>query len=500
MALLGGNLGDPLGAAESDGRGFPGDDQRISTSLVLPSRTTVSLSLTLAPGSFATAIWKTSPVGSVTVISSVQPVSRFTWAIFPGGAAPNAGSLRLPAGRNRNVELVLGLAFVAAKGESWAIAATSPTVGLHEDTASIVSALVSRARVVTGMNITSAAVRDADGQFPMTVYRGIRSDAYRTLKIKWGAGLGGLVLKSGEPVRLPDYHRSSLITPDYMNAVDVEGIHGIACVPVLGPDGVSALLYAAVRTEGTPGDIAVIRLEGLAAEAGTALHHLAIRASQAELAALRQRQVIAGRLHDSIAQTLFSVGVLAHRSRGETDPAVLADSLAEIEIVAGAARTELRATLADLCRVPDGRGLDLALVAEGRTFTAASGVPVWWSHRGTPRGLAPELTELVVDGLREGLRNAVKHADAEQVMATLRWGSTEVVLVLQMHWGEQADRMAARVEVDAANGMPWRPGSGLGMIADRAAALGGLLELTIDPERDGLVVQRLTLPAPGYDP
>ena len=373
----------------------------------------------------------------------------------------------------------------------------APTVGLHGDPESIVSALVSRARTVTGMDIASAAVRNAGGEFPMSVSRGIRSEAYRALKIRSGAGLGGLVLRSGEPVRLADYHRSDLITPDYLDAVDTEGIHGIACVPVIGPDGVSALLYAAVRTTGNPGDIAVVRLEGLAAEAGTALHHLAIRASQAELAALRQRQLIAGRLHDSIAQTLFSVGALAHRSRGVTDPLTLACSLAEIEKVAGVARADLRATLADLCRIPDGRGLDLALVAEGRTFTAASGVPVWWSHRGTPRALAPEITELVIDGLREGVRNSVKHAAAEQVMATLRWGATDVVLVIQLQWGEHADLGSARSAVDS-GAVLWRAGSGLGMIADRASALGGLLELTIDPDRDGLVVQRLTLPALGY--
>jgi signal transduction histidine kinase len=213
------------------------------------------------------------------------------------------------------------------------------------------------------------------------------------------------------------------------------------------------------------------------------------------LAALRQRQTIAGRLHDSIAQTLFSVGVLAHRSRTETDPAVMAVSLAEIEAVAVQARAELRATLADLCRIPDGRGLDLALVAEARTFTAASGVPVWWSHRGAPRGLAPEITELVIDGLREGLRNAVKHADADQVMATIRWGSDEVMLVLQMQWGDAAERSTAA----AVDGQPWSLGSGLGMLADRAAGLGGRLEMTINNDRDGLVVQRLTLPAPGYD-
>jgi len=375
------------------------------------------------------------------------------------------------------------------------VAAPLPAVGLHDDIESIVNALVARARIVSGMDIASVAVRNADGQFPMTVHHGIRSDDFRRLTIRSGAGLGGLVVMAGEPVVLPDYHHSALITPDYLEAVGVEGLHGIVCVPVLGPDGVSALLYAAARTTGTPGDLAVVRLEGLAAEAGTALHHLAARASQLELAALRQRQAIAGRLHDSIAQTLFSVGVLAHRSRTETDPAVLAVSLAEIEAVTVEARAELRATLADLCRIPDGRGLDLALVAEARTFTAASAVPVWWSHRGAPRGLAPEVTELVIDGLREGLRNAVKHAAAEQVMATIRWGSAEVVLVLQMHWGESAARRAPA----ATDGRLWSPGSGLGMIADRATGLGGQLELGVNPDRDGLVVQRLTLPAPGYD-
>jgi signal transduction histidine kinase len=390
-----------------------------------------------------------------------------------------------------------GLALFTGSGDSAVVATAAPTVGLHEDSESVVNALVARARTVTGMDIASAAVRDVAGHYPMTVYRGVQSEAFRSLTIKSGAGLGGLVLRTQQPIRLADYHASALITPDYLQAVGVEGVHGIVCVPVSDPDGVCALLYAAVRSTGTPGDIAVARLEGLAAEAGTALHHLAMRASQGELAALRQRQAIAGRLHDSIAQTLFSVGVLAHRSRGELDPALLANSLAEIEVVAGVARAELRTTLADLCRVPDGRGLDLALVAEARTFTAECGVPVWWSHRGLPRGLAPEVTSLMLDALREGLRNAVKHAGAEQVMATIRWGHTEVLLVLQMHWGEGVDRSMGHPAGDRPTS--WSPGSGLAMIADRAAMLGGQLEMTINDDRDGLVVQRLTLPAVRYD-
>lgn len=384
--------------------------------------------------------------------------------------------------------------------ESCGITTTSPTVGLHEDVESIVGALVSRARIVTGMDIASAAVRDDDGEFPMRVFRGVRSAEFRALRIRTGAGLGGLVLQTGAPARLAEYHDSKMITSDYMAAVDIEGLHGMVCVPVVGPDGIFALLYAAIRTASTPGDVAVVRLEGLAAEAGTAMHHIAARQSHLEFSALQQRQRIAGRLHDSLAQTLFSVGVLAHRSRQQHDAAALLDGLAEIEAVAGSARSELRATLAELCTVPPSRALDLALTAEARSFTATTAIPVWWSQRGTSRCVSPEVSAVVVDGLREGLRNAVRHAGTDRVMATLRWGAGEVVLVLQVPWGEAADRTAAEQAGFTSTTTPGAPGSGLGMLGCRAGALGGCLELTIDPDQDGLILQRLTLPVTGYQP
>ncbi len=380
------------------------------------------------------------------------------------------------------------------------IATSAPTVGLHEDVESIVGALVSRARIVTGMDIASVAVRDDDGEYPMRVFRGVRSPEFQALRIRTGAGLGGLVLQTGAPARLAEYHDSTMITSDYMTAVDIEGLHGMVCVPVVGPEGISALLYAALRTAGTPGDVAVVKLEGLAAEAGTALHHIAARQTAIDFFTLQQRQSIAGRLHDSLAQTLFSVGVLAHSSRQRSDAAGLLDSLAEIEAVAGSARSELRATLAELCAVPPGRELDVALVAESRSFTIRTGVPVWWSRRGAPTAIPPEVSAVVVDALREGLRNAVKHARSDRVVATVRWAAGQVVLVLQMPWGEDADRSAADAGGCISTAGPGAPGSGLGMLRCRAGALGGRLELTIDPDQDGLIVQRLTMPVTGYQP
>ena len=86
---------------------------------------------------------------------------------------------------------------------------SAPSVGLHEDPGSVVHALVSRARIVTGMDIASAALRDPDGEFPMTVNQGVRSHDFRAIRIKTGAGLGGLVLRTGGPARLPDYQAPS---------------------------------------------------------------------------------------------------------------------------------------------------------------------------------------------------------------------------------------------------------------------------------------------------
>ncbi len=380
------------------------------------------------------------------------------------------------------------------------IATSAPTVGLHEDVESIVGALVSRAQIVTGMDIASVAVRDEDGYYPMRAFCGVRSAEFRSLRIRSGAGLGGLVLQTGAPARLADYHDSTLITGDYRAAVDIEGLHAMVCVPVIGPDGVSALLYAALRSAGTPGDVTLVRLEGLAAEAGTALHHIASRQTQLEFFAVQQRQHIAARLHDSLAQTLFSVGVLAHRAHGHDEPADLLDALAEIEAVAGTARAELRATLAELCTIPPGRELDLALVAESRGFTTTTGVPVWWTHRGESRPIAPEVSALVLDSLREGLHNAVKHADSDRVLATIRWGAQDVILQLRIAWGPDADRTAAAIAAHADGTQPGSPGSGLGILRCRAGALGGRLELTVDPDADGFVVQRLTLPLTGYQP
>jgi hypothetical protein len=68
-----------------------------------------------------------------------------------------------------------------------------------------------------------------------------------------------------------------------------------------------------------------------------------------------------------------------------------------------------------------------------------------------------------------------------------------------MPWGELADRGRGEQSGPTISTAPGSPGSGLGMLSDRAGMLGGQLDLIVDPDPDAFVVQRLTLPVPGYD-
>src|SRR5664279_3275061 len=69
-----------------------------------------------------------------------------------GGGGGAGRTVRLPTILSVTGGAGRRLALLRRTGESCIVAAAPPTVGLHEDLASIVSALVTRARIVTGMD------------------------------------------------------------------------------------------------------------------------------------------------------------------------------------------------------------------------------------------------------------------------------------------------------------------------------------------------------------
>ncbi len=360
------------------------------------------------------------------------------------------------------------------------------TLALQQTTPEILTASAQISRQILGTDSTFMAVADGTGAYPMLITDGIRDPQFREITVRPATGLGGQVLLRGRPHRVADYITDPTISRDFVHVVcDVEGLHGMACVPVNGPDRIQALLYTGTRSAGPPPDQTLRTLELVAAHAELSLHQEAVRKQETELAMLRDRQRIATQLHDSVAQMLFTIGVAAHYARQHGDPAALTAALEEIENTAAQARRELRASLHRLSQPAEGLAFEVRLAGEARLFERTTGCRVKITGRGGRRDIPQPIEDLLIDTALEGLRNAVKYAQARTAILHLAYHHDAVMLILQA--GTQTLQLRHPGEDDHTS-----TGSGLSMLRQRATQLRGTLELTCDPA--GHTVLRLELP------
>lgn len=357
-------------------------------------------------------------------------------------------------------------------------------VAVQQDEAKVLEAAVG----VTGALLTDgaafAAVPVPEG-YRVGITTGTTDPRFTRMLVTPGAGLGGYVLERGTTALVEDYATDPRISRDFVDVVSRgEGLHGIVCVPVLVHGRAEALLYAASRERGTIGGRAVARLEQAAESAAIGIAQAQERRHSLELQRLRDRERLATMLHDSVAQMLFGIGVAARQSLSDGDPSVLEAAMREIELTAASARRELRDTLEGLADCDDGLALEARLQAELRLFSQRSGCRARLARSGSSRPLPDLVSELVVDVVVEGLRNAAKHAGATFALAFLDYEERGVKVAIQ---SEVADhqRVGARPQV---------PGTGRGLhgLTQRARGLGGSLELA-DGE-GGLRVLRLVVP------
>ena len=378
-------------------------------------------------------------------------------------------------------------------------------VGSQQTTPQILAAAAAVTRQVLGVESAFVAVAGPVAAYPMSITDGIRDPRFRQIVVRPGAGLGGQVLLRNRPYQVADYLHDPTISRDFVHVVcDVEGLHGMACVPVSGPDRVEALLYTGTRLVGPTADEGLRTLELVAAHAELSLRAAAARRQELELVRLRDRQRLATELHDSVAQMLFTIGVAAHYARQQADPDALAAALEEIETTAAQARSELRESLRRLNQPSDGLAFGARLAGEIRLFERASGCQVGLTGRGERRDLPQPVEDLLIDTALEGLRNAVKYARARVAIVHLAYDADVVTLVLQAEEGDGPGGRGSGVSVGAGPvragaGPGAGTGAGLTMLRERAAQLRGSLELSTDAA--GQTVLRLELPArPPLDP
>jgi signal transduction histidine kinase len=199
-----------------------------------------------------------------------------------------------------------------------------------------------------------------------------------------------------------------------------------------------------------------------------------LRAAQDELVALNrdagitsERERLAREIHDTIAQDLTGLVMLAERAQrdlgtGNTEQA--AEQLAVLEETARSALAETRALVAATAAVGlTSAGIAEALERLADRFTRETGVPVGVEIEGNLL-VGRDIEVVLLRSAQEGLANIRKHAQAST--ATIRVVEHDDTVTLSV--------TDDGVGFDPADGTG---GFGLGGLRDRLALVGGTLEV-----------------------
>jgi signal transduction histidine kinase len=188
-------------------------------------------------------------------------------------------------------------------------------------------------------------------------------------------------------------------------------------------------------------------------------------------AILNERARIARDLHDSVSQTLYAISLSASRGLSLLEQDQRPDVQHVIDDVlrlANSGQTELRALLINMrSDAPASAGLSEALKTLVADMSMRSHLDVRLSLGNARQAYLPGATRHALLMIcREALHNVLRHSKADRVDIVLEVGAAAIVLLI-------ADN--GRGFDPAVN----RPGHfGLQSMRERAAAIGGTLDLT----------------------
>jgi signal transduction histidine kinase len=190
-----------------------------------------------------------------------------------------------------------------------------------------------------------------------------------------------------------------------------------------------------------------------------------LRAAQDQLASVSrdagvtfERERLAREIHDTIAQDLTGMVMLAQRARNETDAAARATQLEQLEATAREALTDTRALVADGSPASLDAGLVPALERLTARFSKETGIDV--SLAANDSGLDRSTEVVVLRCTQEALSNVRKHSHASTATVTLAGDALTIT--------DNGHGFDARANTD---------GYGLSGMRDRLALVGGNLEV-----------------------
>jgi signal transduction histidine kinase len=214
----------------------------------------------------------------------------------------------------------------------------------------------------------------------------------------------------------------------------------------------------------TSDDVALI--EALAGLAALAIERARLVRREQDAAVLEERARLARDLHDSVTQSIFSLGMLARAAKvqHERGAASLGDTLDRVEQLARQSLAEMRALLFELRPgMLTEQGLGPALEQLTASYRSRYDLPVTFLG-GDPIRLADETETAVFRIAQEALNNAVKHAGATDVQVEHAFDGHAVTV-------EVVDN-GRGFALDDEGGRRSEGGMGLQAMRERAASVG----------------------------
>jgi GAF domain-containing protein/HAMP domain-containing protein len=292
-----------------------------------------------------------------------------------------------------------------------------------------------------------------------------------------GKGITAWVAETGEPLLVPDVSQEAR----YFPVPESPEIRSEVAVPLKTKSGVIGVLDAQSDQLNAFDESDLTVLQSLANQAAIAIENARLYEQAQQAAALEERSRLARDLHDAVTQTLFSASLISEvvPALWESDQDEGRKLLNELRQLTRGALAEMRTLLLELRPAALAEAsLDELLRQLGEAITGRSGVPVTVTIEGEC-DLPAEVHVALYRVAQEALNNVVKHSRASTVEVSLRCTSSSDAAD-----GERRQTVKLEVTDDGCGFDPSRVPPdrlGLGIIRERAEAIGATLEIETDP-------------------
>ncbi len=330
---------------------------------------------------------------------------------------------------------------------------------------SLLETIAARARDLAAADAATVVTSSSTpGQLVVSAAAGSRASELRGHAVPLEGSISGAVIRSGEGMIFDDVGQD----PRGYQPVISLGRHGPAFfVPLRVPGGVAGTLMVANLKGGKPFSEETRRLvASLADSASVALDYDRVQSELRRLGLLEERERIAKELHDGIIQSLFAVGMSLQGTALTTGKTEATERIERaVEQLDGVIR-DLRNYIFGLRPgILADRQLDQALHNLGDEMQSRSREHVEVSVDAALAAMLSTRSADIVQLTREALSNVARHAKAAHASVRLERAGSQAVLYVE------DDGVGFRPRNDS-------PGNGLHNMRERAAKLGGALEIT----------------------